>query len=198
VTVIASPTIQPGGRSAAEQRRRSVVRRHCKACFTICQSFHDSYPPSACLSQPNYITMSGAPSAAQIRTLYQNTLAASKRFSSYNFGQYFTRRTQQTFEPYLQDDKIKAAKPEELAKFYQQQTSTLEILRRSGEVNRMYEGPQLVIEHALPITGVWLHSGFPPVRLLIDLVVSHSWWRRWSRSFPIGHVLSVARISCIT
>lgn len=113
--------------------------------------------------------MSGAPSAAQIRTLYNNTLAASKRFSSYNFGQYFTRRTQQTFEPYLQDDKIKAAKPEELTKFYQQQTAALEILRRSGEVNRMYEGPQLVIEHALPITGKLLCSELVPIRLLIDL-----------------------------
>lgn len=103
--------------------------------------------------------MSPAPSSAQIRTLYQNTLAASKRFSSYNFAQYFTRRTQQTFEPYLQsDDKIKTIKPEELAKFYQQQSAALEVLRRSGEVNRMYEGPQLVIEHALPITGMWRRS----------------------------------------
>ncbi|GHJ88634.1 hypothetical protein NliqN6_5036 [Naganishia liquefaciens] len=98
--------------------------------------------------------MSATPSPAQIRTLYQNTLAASKRFSSYNFGQYFLRRTQQTFEPYLQsDDKLQAAKSEELVAFYQQQTAALEVLRRSGEVNRMYEGPQLVIEHALPITA---------------------------------------------
>lgn len=106
-----------------------------------------------------FLAMSPAPSSAQIRTLYQNTLAASKRFSSYNFAQYFTRRTQQTFEPYLQsDDKIKAIKPEELAKFYQQQSAALEVLRRSGELNRMYEGPQLVIEHALPITGMCRRS----------------------------------------
>lgn len=126
--------------------------------------------------------MSGAPSAAQIRSLYQNTLAASKRFSSYNFGQYFIRRTQKTFEPYLQsDDKITAAKPEELVKFYQQQTAALAILRRSGEVNRMYEGPQLVIEHALPITGMSLCAQLAPgCHMLTIPVMFPSRRRRWS------------------
>lgn len=98
-------------------------------------------------------TMSSAPTAAQLRTLYQNTLAASQRFASYNFSSYFARRAKQTFEPYLSsEDKSSNVKPEELANFYQQKTQELEVLRRSAEVNRMYEGPKLVVEHALPIT----------------------------------------------
>jgi hypothetical protein len=97
--------------------------------------------------------MSGAPTAAQLRTLYQNTITASQRFASYNFSHYFARRARLSFEPYLSsEDKLSSAKPEELAKFYQQKTEELEVLRRSAEVNRMYEGPKLVVEHALPIT----------------------------------------------
>ncbi|KAI5455128.1 hypothetical protein NCC49_002399 [Naganishia albida] len=98
--------------------------------------------------------MSGVPTAAQLRTLYQNTLTASQRFASYNFSNYFTRRAKQTFEPYLSsEDKLTSVKPEELSKFYQEKTQELEVLRRSAEVNRMYEGPKLVVEHALPITA---------------------------------------------
>lgn len=98
--------------------------------------------------------MSGAPTAAQLRTLYQNTITASQRFASYNFSNYFARRAKLSFEPYFSsEDKLKSAKPEELAKFYQHKTEELEVLRRSAEVNRMYEGPKLVVEHALPITG---------------------------------------------
>lgn len=96
--------------------------------------------------------MSGAPSVAQLRTLYQNTLTASSRFSSYNFSQYFARRAKQAFEPYLQNEN-KTTNADELAQFYKDKTQELEVIRRSAEVNRMYEGPKLVIEHALPITG---------------------------------------------
>ncbi|KAJ9118984.1 hypothetical protein QFC24_005950 [Naganishia onofrii] len=98
--------------------------------------------------------MSGAPSVAQLRTLYQNTITASSRFSSYNFSQYFTRRTKLAFEPYLQaENGSKTTNTEELARFYKDKTEELEVIRRSAEVNRMYEGPKLVIEHALPITA---------------------------------------------
>lgn len=29
----------------------------------------------------------------------------------------------------------------------------LEVLKRAAEINRMYEGPKLVVEHARPITS---------------------------------------------
>ncbi|KAJ9123969.1 hypothetical protein QFC22_000760 [Naganishia vaughanmartiniae] len=81
-------------------------------------------------------------------------MTASSRFSSYNFSQYFARRAKLAFEPYLQTENApKATNTEELARFYKDKTEELEVLRRSAEVNRMYEGPRLVIEHALPITA---------------------------------------------
>ncbi|KAJ9097686.1 hypothetical protein QFC21_004723 [Naganishia friedmannii] len=98
--------------------------------------------------------MSGAPSIAQLRTLYQNTLTASSRFSSYNFSQYFARQAKLAFEPHLQTESgSKTANSEELARFFKDKTEELKVIRRSAEVNRMYEGPKLVIEHALPITA---------------------------------------------
>jgi hypothetical protein len=115
--------------------------------------------------------MSGAPTAAQLRTLYQNTVTASQRFASYNFSNYFARRAKDSFEPYLaSEDKLNSVKPEELSKFYQQKTEELEILRRSAEVNRMYEGPKLVVEHALPITCK-LRDMTPPKSYQLTFIV---------------------------
>lgn len=138
--------------------------------------------------------MSGAPSVAQLRTLYQNTITASSRFSSYNFSQYFTRRTKLAFEPYLQaENGSKTTNTEELARFYKDKTEELEVIRRSAEVNRMYEGPKLVIEHALPITGKPGCCAFYKDVCLSYYFSCCSWWWRWSRSFTIdiSHLYSL-------
>jgi len=41
----------------------------------------------------------------------------------------------------------------DLAQFYADQSKELEVLKRAAEVNRMYEGQKLVVEHASPITS---------------------------------------------
>jgi hypothetical protein len=43
--------------------------------------------------------------------------------------------------------------PTKLAIFYAEKQAELEVLKRAAEVNRMYEGPKLVVEHAQPITS---------------------------------------------
>lgn len=43
--------------------------------------------------------------------------------------------------------------PSTLAKFYEKKTAELEVLKRAAEVNKMYAGPKLVVEHATPITS---------------------------------------------
>jgi len=43
--------------------------------------------------------------------------------------------------------------PNTLAKFYETKTAELEVLKRSAEINRMYAGQKLVVEHAQPITS---------------------------------------------
>ncbi len=48
---------------------------------------------------------------------------------------------------------VPSPEPADLAKFYEEQHKELEVLRRAAEVNRMYEGPKLVVEHARPITS---------------------------------------------
>jgi hypothetical protein len=40
-----------------------------------------------------------------------------------------------------------------LAKFYETKQAELEVLKRASEVNRMFAGSKLVVEHARPITS---------------------------------------------
>lgn len=42
---------------------------------------------------------------------------------------------------------------EAVTKFLEERSKELEVMKRSAEVNRMFEGPKLVVEHAQPITG---------------------------------------------
>ena len=42
---------------------------------------------------------------------------------------------------------------QEIQKFYDTESKELEVIKRAAEVNRMYEGPKLVVEHATPIEG---------------------------------------------
>ncbi len=106
--------------------------------------------------------MPPAPSPAQVRALYDNLLQTSNRFASYNFRNYFARRTRETFAPVL--SRLDGATAEassstaggghaDLAKFYDDQSKELAVLRRAADVNRMFEGPKLVVEHAQPITS---------------------------------------------
>jgi LYR motif-containing protein 4 len=95
------------------------------------------------------------PTPAQIRSLYQSLLTTSNRFASYNFKNYFVRRTNESFKPILKslDSSTPVAGGIDLSQFYSDQSKELEVLRRAAEVNRLYEGPKLVVEHARPITS---------------------------------------------
>ncbi|WVQ84118.1 hypothetical protein IAT38_006263 [Cryptococcus sp. DSM 104549] len=104
--------------------------------------------------------MPPAPTPQQIQTLYTATVNAASRFATYNFNRYFLRRTDEIFKPVLASvapasgaAPVKQIDPVELAKFYETQQAELEVLKRASEVNRMFEGPKLVVEHAQPITG---------------------------------------------
>ncbi len=97
-----------------------------------------------------------SPTPAQIRTLYQNLLNTSGRFASYNFKNYFARRTEESFAPILKSldsSAPVAGNGVDLAQFYADQSKELEVLTRAAVVNRLYEGPKLVVEHATPITS---------------------------------------------
>jgi hypothetical protein len=43
--------------------------------------------------------------------------------------------------------------PNMLARFYETKKEELEVLKRSAEINKMYAGQKLVVEHATPITS---------------------------------------------
>ena len=95
------------------------------------------------------------PTLAQVQALYKATQTASKRFTSYNFHQYFVRRTEERFQPILSSLQSSSAAPSsaEIQKFYEAESKELEVIKRAAEVNRAFEGPKLVVEHAQPIEG---------------------------------------------
>ena len=119
--------------------------------------------------QPLPSTMS-APTLAQIQTLYKSTLNAASRFASYNYRNHFIRRTDQLFKPVVssletssqpqtqtqtQTSSSSLSRPNtnDLIKFYEEHTEELEVLKRAAEVNRMYAGQKLVVEHPSVITS---------------------------------------------
>ncbi|WWD22117.1 hypothetical protein CI109_106606 [Kwoniella shandongensis] len=104
--------------------------------------------------------MPPAPTVQQVQSLYSATVSAASRFASYNFHNYFLRRTDEVFKPVLEainpasgSTPVGSIEPNELAKFYEEQKTQLEVMKRASEVNRMFEGPKLVVEHARPITS---------------------------------------------
>jgi hypothetical protein len=104
--------------------------------------------------------MPPAPTLPQIQSLYNATLTTAARFGSYNFHSFFTYRTHQTFKPILSaldpepgSTPMSQPDPNMLAKFYETKTAELAVLKRSAEINRMYAGQKLVVEHARPITA---------------------------------------------
>jgi hypothetical protein len=106
--------------------------------------------------------MPPAPTVTQLKSLHNALTSASSRFTSYNFHPYFSRRVRETWAPVLStldppggSASVSAPQPDlsELARFYEEQSKELEVIKRAGEVNRMFEGPKLVVEHARPITS---------------------------------------------
>lgn len=104
--------------------------------------------------------MPPAPTVQQIKSLYNATLTTASRFSSYNFHNYFTYRTNEMFKPILsaidpQPGSTPVSQPDSntLAKFYEEKQAELQVMKRASETNRMFAGPKLVVEHAQPITS---------------------------------------------
>lgn len=88
------------------------------------------------------------PSRHATLTLYANLLRASRSFASYNFRTYFIRNTQSKFRAAASETdgaRIRA--------LYEEGVNDLKVLRRAAVVNRLYEGPKLVVEKPRVIIG---------------------------------------------
>ncbi|KAG8773687.1 hypothetical protein FRC12_002380 [Ceratobasidium sp. 428] len=88
-----------------------------------------------------------APTRSQILSLYGQLIRTSRSFSSYNFRNYFLRRTRTQFY-----QNAKEQDPAQVRTFYETGLKELDVLRRCAMVNRLYEGPRLVVERK-PIIG---------------------------------------------
>ncbi|KAG8888094.1 hypothetical protein FRB99_004160 [Tulasnella sp. 403] len=82
-----------------------------------------------------------APTRANIISLYTSMLRTSRTFASYNFRTYFLRNTRTKFRAHM-DEKD----PARVAEWYKKGLEELEVLKRAAIVNRVYEGPKLVVE----------------------------------------------------
>lgn len=80
--------------------------------------------------------------------LYANLLRASRSFASYNFREYFLRNTRTKF-------RLAAAEtdPARIQASYAEFREQLKVLQRSAVVNRLFEGPKLVVERSRVIVG---------------------------------------------
>ncbi|KAI9462769.1 hypothetical protein BJY52DRAFT_1255040 [Lactarius psammicola] len=85
--------------------------------------------------------MSNPPSAKSILQLYAQTLRTARSFSSYNFREYFIRRTKSTFKE-LQGEKD----PARVSVLYTEAVKELTSLKRSAIVNQLYGGWTLAVE----------------------------------------------------
>ncbi|KAH9026272.1 hypothetical protein EDB83DRAFT_2230453 [Lactarius deliciosus] len=85
--------------------------------------------------------MSSPPSAKSILQLYAQTLRTAKSFSSYNFREYFIRRTKCTFKE-IQGEKD----PARVSALYSEAARDLTSLKRSAIVNQLYGGWTLAVE----------------------------------------------------
>jgi len=82
-----------------------------------------------------------APTRNQVLSLYTSMLRTSRTFASYNFRNYFIRRTRQVFREHAGE-----TDPARARQFLDEGLKELEVLRRAAVVNRLYEGPKLVVE----------------------------------------------------
>ncbi|KAH9032724.1 hypothetical protein EDB84DRAFT_128645 [Lactarius hengduanensis] len=79
--------------------------------------------------------MSSPPSAKSILQLYTQTLRTAKSFSSYNFREYFIRRTKSTFKE-IQGEKD----PARVSALYSEAARDLTSLKRSGDCQSALRG----------------------------------------------------------
>ncbi|KIK64955.1 hypothetical protein GYMLUDRAFT_160373 [Collybiopsis luxurians FD-317 M1] len=85
------------------------------------------------------------PSRRAILSLYQSSLRTANSFSSYNFRNYFIRRTKDTFRA-IQSE----SDPARLKSMYSEAAQDLAVLRRSAIVNQLYGGWRLAVEDQKP------------------------------------------------
>ncbi|EIN14599.1 hypothetical protein PUNSTDRAFT_58119 [Punctularia strigosozonata HHB-11173 SS5] len=90
--------------------------------------------------------MATPPTPQALRSLYASTLRTARSFSSYNFREYFVRRTKDEWKP------LKTSKLDDmqLSSFYNNAVQELAVLRRSAIVNQLYGGWKLVVEKQSP------------------------------------------------
>ncbi|KAG9047925.1 hypothetical protein FS837_001181 [Tulasnella sp. UAMH 9824] len=98
------------------------------------------------------------PTPAQIRALYQSFIRTSRSFASYNFRTYFIRNSQEKFRAHLVTKhplgpNAEEKDPQRITELYNKAQEDLAALKRAAVVNRLYEGPKLVVEKARPIVG---------------------------------------------
>ncbi|THH18878.1 hypothetical protein EW146_g2164 [Bondarzewia mesenterica] len=86
------------------------------------------------------------PSSKSVLHLYSSMLRTSRSFSSYNFREYFLRRTKSTFRA-MQNEQD----PTKLSAFYNENVKDLAVLKRSAIVNQLYGGWRLVVEKEKPV-----------------------------------------------
>jgi hypothetical protein len=96
------------------------------------------------------------PTLAQIQELYSATRTAASRFSSYNFQQYFLRRTDALFAAPLASmgdtTTVKSSGTEKLdeaalSAFVEAATAELAAAQRAATLNAIYAHNKLVVEN---------------------------------------------------
>ncbi|EPT02000.1 hypothetical protein FOMPIDRAFT_1160879 [Fomitopsis schrenkii] len=85
--------------------------------------------------------MAAAPTKQALTELFNATMRTSREFSSYNFRNYFARRTKTVFQEIENE-----TDPVKLSTFYNEKTKELAALKRGAIVNQLYGGQQLVVE----------------------------------------------------
>ncbi len=81
-------------------------------------------------------------------SLYRNMLRVSRSFSSYNFRLYFIRNTRTKFRLAVAE-----TDPSRMNTAYDELSRELAVLRRAAIVNRLFEGPKLVVEKPKVFAG---------------------------------------------
>ena len=112
--------------------------------------------------------MAAPPTRDAILHLYASTLRASRAFSSYNFRNYFLRRTQEQFRQIKVSGQLltfpimlvqcraltsllqNENDPAKLSMFFNKHVEELAVLKRSAIVNQLYGGWRLVVEKDKP------------------------------------------------
>ncbi|KAF8311927.1 uncharacterized protein EI90DRAFT_3094998 [Cantharellus anzutake] len=81
-------------------------------------------------------------------SLYRGMIRASRSFASYNFRLYFIRNTRAKFRlAAVESD------PARTKMAYDELSRELAVLKRAAVVNRLFEGPKLIIEKPKVIIG---------------------------------------------